>query len=300
MPGPRVTIVTPSYNMAEFLEQTIQSVLAQDYPNLEYIVMDACSTDGTQEILSRYQDRLRYVSAPDLGAADAINRGFSLGDGEILAWLNADDTYLPGAIATAVAALQSDPALSAIYGEAWLVDRSGKYLYRYPTQPSDHLSQECCICQPACFIRRTVFETAGKLDIDLHVAYDYALWMRMPGKWLCIGDYLATSRMHAANKTLSNRKTGYRESIEALSHNYGYVPFQWIYGYACYLVDGRDQFHDPIRPSIFKFALSLPMGFWRNRRRAWRYWKECRAVMTWAGLIRRWNESWLGRILHIK
>src|SRR5258708_18654935 len=111
MPGPRVTIVPPSYNMAEFLEQTIQSVVAQDYPILEYIVMDACSTDGTQEILRRYQDRLRYVSAPDLGAPDAINRGFSLGDGDIFAWLNADDTYLPGAIATAVAALQSDPAL---------------------------------------------------------------------------------------------------------------------------------------------------------------------------------------------
>src|SRR5258708_19656061 len=186
-----------------------------------------------------------------------------------------------------------------MYGQAWLVDRSGKYLYRYPTQSADHLNQECCICQPACLIRRPAFEAAGKLDINLQVAYDYALWMRMPGKWLCIGDYLATSRMHAANKTLSNRKTGYRESIEALSRNYGYVPFQWIYGYPCYLVDGRDQFHDPIRPSIFKFALSLPMGFWRNRRRPGRYWKECRPVMPCPALTPPSNHTFPGRILHL-
>jgi glycosyltransferase involved in cell wall biosynthesis len=297
MPTPRVTIVTPTYNMAEFLEETIQSVLAQDYPEIEYIVMDACSTDNTGEILERYKDKLTYISAPDRGAADAINRGFSQSTGEVLAWLSADDTYLPCAITKAVHALGSDPTISAVYGQAWLVDRAGTRLRRYPTQPADHLTHECCICQPACFMRRSAFEAVGKLDVNLQVAFDYDLWMRLPGKLVGLDDYVATSRMHGGGKTLRMRKMVYKESIHALSRHYGYVPFRWIHSYACYLVDRRDQFYAPLRPSISKFALSLPIGLWLNRNQMGRYWKEYRAVMTWEGFVRRWTGSRLGHTL---
>ncbi len=297
MSTPRVTIVTPSYNMGEFLEETIQSVLAQDYPNIEYVVMDACSTDNSAEILHRYKDRLVYVSASDRGAADAINRGFARSSGEILAWLSADDTYLPGAVSTAVRALGSDSTASAVYGQAWVVDRTGKPFRRYDTKPSIHLMEECCICQPACFMRRAAFEAAGKLAIDLQVVFDYDLWLRLPGKLLEMEDYLATSRMYASNKTLRMRKIGYKEAIRALRRNCDYVPFRWIYSYVCHLVDHRDQFYVPLRPSISKFALSFPFGLWNNRNQIRRFWKEYRAAMTWDGFVRRWNESWLGHAL---
>src|SRR5690349_20129999 len=145
MSTPRVTIVTPTYNMGEFLEEAIQSVLTQDYSNIEYIIMDAGSTDNTLELLERYKDVLAYISEPDGGAADAINRGFFRSSGDIFAWLSADDTYLPGAVSKAVTALAADSSANAVYGEAWVVDRTGKPLRRYDTKPPSFLNEECCI-----------------------------------------------------------------------------------------------------------------------------------------------------------
>ncbi len=107
---PRVSIITPSYNQARFIEQTIQSVLSQDYPNLEYLIVDGGSSDGSLEIIRRYSSQLAWwVSEPDHGQTDAINKGFAHAHGEIFAWLNSDDTYLPGAVTHAVAALQAHP-----------------------------------------------------------------------------------------------------------------------------------------------------------------------------------------------
>jgi glycosyltransferase involved in cell wall biosynthesis len=116
---PLVTIVTPSYNMGAFLSETIDSVLSQDYPRIEYLVMDGGSTDGTVGILRRYGNRLRYLSAPDHGAADAINRGCESSQGSIFAWLNADDRYLPGAVSAAVRQLMAAPGVAVAYGEAY-------------------------------------------------------------------------------------------------------------------------------------------------------------------------------------
>src|SRR5579871_3122093 len=113
MPDPKqvplVSIVTPSLNMGRFLEETILSVLEQDYPHVEYLVMDGGSSDGTLETLRRYDGRLRYISAPDSGQADAVNRGFAQTSGPIFAFLNADDTYLPGALSAVVQAFQDHP-----------------------------------------------------------------------------------------------------------------------------------------------------------------------------------------------
>ena len=115
-----------------FLERTIESVLAQDYPKIEYIVMDGGSTDGTLDILRRYEGNLRWVSGPDLGTADAINRGFALSRGEIFTYLNADDEYLPGAVSAAVRAFQAEPEASVVYGDAWWVDQAGCRIAPYP------------------------------------------------------------------------------------------------------------------------------------------------------------------------
>ena len=288
---PLVSIVTPCFNAAQFIEETVQSVLAQDYPRIEYIVMDAGSTDGTLDILKRYQGRLRWVSQRDRGAADAINRGFSLSHGEIFAFLNADDLYLPGAIATAVRALQADPKAAAVYGDAWWTTESGEHIGPYPVRDFDRdlLGRECFICQPAAFIRREAFENAGGMDPELHLTFDYELWMRLTRVYEMrrIAGRLASSRMHRSNKTLGNRREVFRETFRIMRRHYGYIPFSWIYAYVSNRADGRDQFFDPLRPSMLRYLESLPMGLFLNRRKPGRYLAEWCSIMSWAGLLRR-------------
>jgi glycosyltransferase involved in cell wall biosynthesis len=286
---PLVSIVTPSFNMAPYLRDAIESVLSQDYPNIEYLIMDGGSTDGTLEVLSEYRGRLRYISAADRGAADAINRGCDLTQGSIFAWLSADDTYLSGAVSAAVERLASSPDLAGVYGQGYWVDEQGKVIQQYPTAPfSPELLQEGCgICQPACFVRRSAFEQAGRLNPNLHVVFDYDLWIRMARsmRFEVLPDFLATSRMYANNKTLSDRQRMFRECFEVLRNQYGYIPFQWIYGYCCYLLDHRDQFFEPLRPSVFKYVMSLPLGCWHNRRRMGRYSTEWFSKMQLRSLL---------------
>lgn len=298
---PVVSIVTPSYNMAEFLPETIESVLSQDYPHIEYIVMDGGSTDESVKILEKYTDRLRYVSVPDDGAPDAINRGFRMAHGEVFAWINADDTYLPGAVSTAVQHLVSHPESAAVYGQAYWVDRQGEILRPYPTRACDFevLGTDCVICQPACFMRSDAFTAAGGLNPHLQYTFDYDLWIRMARqhKLSYLPEYLATTRMHPGNKTLGDRRKIFEENCYLLKEHYGYIPFRWIYGYACYLLDKRDQFYEPLRPSVLGYSLSLPLGMYRNWTRVWRYLKEWFQVMTYGGLLRMWSRSALGRAL---
>ncbi len=284
---PLVSIVTPSFNAARFIEKTIESVLAQDYPRIEYVVMDGGSTDGTVEILKRYADRLKFVSEADKGAADAINRGFALTHGEIFTYVNADDILLPGAVSAAVASLQGD----VVYGDAWWIDETGERIARYPVRDFDAalLARECFICQPASFLRREAFERAGGMDASLQLTFDYEFWMRL-GKtcrFRRIGAELAESRMHRDNKSLGQRGAVFRETFRILEEHYGYVPFQWIYAYLCWRGDRRDQFFEPFRPSMRHYAESLPVGLWMNRGSAIRYLVEWARVMSWSGLVRR-------------
>jgi glycosyltransferase involved in cell wall biosynthesis len=290
--APLVSIVTPCRNSAAFIEQTIQSVRDQDYPRIEHIVIDGGSTDGTIKILKRYEDRLKWISEPDGGAADAINKGFALSRGSIFAYLNADDLYLPGAVSSAVRAFQCEPSSTAVvYGDAWWIDEGGSRIAPYPVRDYDReaLARECFVCQPASFVRRAAFENAGGMDPDLHLTFDYELWMRISRTYDLrrIAGTLASSRMHAANKTLGQRREVFRETFRVLRRHYGYVPFQWIYGYLCYRADGRDQFFEPFQPSMLRYLESLPAGVWMNRPAIGRYVAEWWAVMSWAGLRRR-------------
>jgi glycosyltransferase involved in cell wall biosynthesis len=295
---PLVSIVTPSYNMAAFLPETIDSVFSQGYPRTEYIVMDGGSTDGTVEILRRYGNRLRYLAAPDRGAA-AINRGCESSHGSIFAWLNADDRYLPGAVSAAVRQLMAAPGVAVVYGEAYWVDRRGEILRRYPTESFDpeRLSRECYICQPACFLRKSAFERAGMLDPTLQSAFDYDLWIRMSRNYLFLRleEHLATSRMYASNKTLGRRSQVFAECFRVFKRHYRYVPFQWIFSYCCFLLDGRDQFFRPLRPSFSKYILSLPLGCWHNRGQVNRFAREWWSVMTIPAFLRRLSETRMGR-----
>jgi len=275
---PLVSIVTPSYNMARFLEETIQSVLSQDYPRIEYIVVDGGSTDGTLEILRRYEGRLRFLSEPDRGQTDAINKGFHLSSGSVFAFLCADDTYLPGAVSTAVRHLLANPHQGGVYGEGYLTDESGTNLGRYPTREFDPelLRTECFICQPAAFLRRSTFIEAGLMNVALRNGLDYDLWIRLVQRHslLKVDEYLATSRMHRGAKTLRERAGVFRASIDLLKAHYGYAPFSHVYGYCSALVDRRDGFFEPVPPSLFKYGLALLYGSFRNPHQLRRYWKE--------------------------
>ena len=224
---PLVSIVTPSLNQAEFIEETIASVLGQDYPNLEYMVVDGGSRDGTLEILRRHEGRLRWTSGPDDGQSDAINRGFAATSGEIIAWLNADDRYLPGAIGRAVEAFMHDPTLDLVYGQAFWIDRAGRSLgpFRYgePWDIHDLVNRTNFVQQPAAFFRRAAFDAVGGLDVDLHYVMDYDLWIRLGsggGHARFLPEVMADVRMHAGTKTASGGLTRFLE-MERMIGRYG-------------------------------------------------------------------------------
>ena len=287
---PVVSLVTPCLNFGHFIEETLHSVAMQDYPNIEHIVVDGGSTDGTLEILARHPN-VTVLTGGDRGAADAINRGFDHSRGEFFTWLNADDLLLPGAIRAAVEAFQQAPEAGAVYGEAWWIDEHGARLDRYPTRDFDAhlLERECFICQPASLMRSEAFRDTGRLNPDFDLTFDYELWMRFTRKYALkrIPAPMAYSRMHRWNKSLGQRDGVFRETFHVLQRHYGYVPFQWIYAYACYRADKRDQFFEPLRPSIARYLQSLPMGMALNGGSRMRYFAEWFSVMSWAGLRRR-------------
>jgi len=206
---PLVSIVTPSFDQAPFLEAAMRSVLEQSYPHIEYIVIDGGSSDGSLEIIQRYDDRLAdWVSEPDRGQTDAINKGFARAGGEILAWLNSDDTYQPEAVAQAVGALQNRPEVGLVYGDANYIDERGRVIGRFPARQTDYRKLRrgyVHIPQQAAFFRANLWRDVGPLDPSFYFAMDYDLWVRLakisrlqyhPGVW-------ANFRLHSASKTIA-------------------------------------------------------------------------------------------------
>jgi glycosyltransferase involved in cell wall biosynthesis len=217
---PLVSIITPSFNQARFLEQALQSVLGQGYPRLEYLVVDGGSTDGSLEILRRYRDRLSgWTSEPDQGQADAINKGLRRARGEIVAWLNSDDAYLPGALVDAVAVLEGDPSLGMVYADGLMVDSDLHLLdrHRYPeVDVVDLLSFEV-ILQPTVFMRREAVVDLGYLNPSYHLILDHEFWVRMAARYPVrhIPEYWAIERTHTEAKTIA-RAAGFVEEAERL------------------------------------------------------------------------------------
>lgn len=281
--------------MAHFLKEAIESVLAQDYPRVEYIVRDGGSTDGTLELLQAYAGRLRYHSGPDGGTAAAINAGLREASGQIIAYLNADDRYQPGAIQAAVDALINHPDAAGVYGQGDWIDAQGQALGRYPTMPFEprRFAEECFICQPTAFVRRAVYDELGGFDASLRYTYDYDFWVRLSGRHslVRIDRHLADSRMHRDTKTLGARRGVFEENFRLLLRYFGYVPFSWAYSYTCYRFDQRDQFFEPLAPSMGKYAASLLLGLSWNWRHPWRYLRDWSGAMSWEGLQRRLRGS---------
>ena len=203
---PLVSVVTPSFNQGKFLEETIQSVLNQDYPNLEYIIIDGRSTDNSVDIIRKYAHRLSYwVSEPDDGQADAIGKGFLRSTGAIMAWLNSDDMYLPGAVSTAVAALQRYPKVDLIYGDVFIIDEHGAELGERlltPLDRYDFLGHGNCLAQPATFWRRSVYNLVGGINTSYYYQMDLDLYVRIAaaGRIKHLRRHFAKIRMHPEGK----------------------------------------------------------------------------------------------------
>jgi glycosyltransferase involved in cell wall biosynthesis len=205
----KISVITPSFNQAKYLEATIQSVLSQKGVELEYIIIDGGSTDGSLDIINRYSSQLAYwVSEPDQGQTDAINKGFARATGDILAWLNSDDTYKPGALAEAVAYLAENPAVGLVYGDCDYIDSEGRVIGRFPAAQTDYrkLRQGYVhIPQQAAFFRGELWRQVGPLDPSFYFAMDYDLWVRLaktkPVKYL--PRVWANFRLHSDAKTIS-------------------------------------------------------------------------------------------------
>jgi glycosyltransferase involved in cell wall biosynthesis len=216
---PLVSIVTPSFNQANYLEATIQSVLSQDYPNIEYIVIDGGSTDGCVNILERYADQLTYwISEPDAGQTDAINKGFNLARGDVFAWLNSDDVYKPGAVTQAVEFLGQQPEVGMVYGDADFIDENGDWIGVFPAARTDYrrLRQGYVhIPQQSTFFRGRLWKLVGPLDTSFYFAMAYDLWVRLaalsPIRY--VKNTWASFRLHGQAKSMASADRCWPEMI---------------------------------------------------------------------------------------
>jgi len=206
---PLVSIITPSYNQAPYLEETINSVLNQTNPHIEYILIDGGSSDRSVELIKKYSKRISYwVSEKDRGQTDAINKGFALARGEILAWINSDDTLLPHAVEEAVQFLQDHPEIGLVYGDANFIDENSRIIGQFPAAQTDlkrlrrgyvHIPQQ------ASFFRKSLWDQVGPLDPDFFFAMDYDLWVRIASnsEIKYIQRTWANFRLHSDAKTIT-------------------------------------------------------------------------------------------------
>ena len=241
--APLVSVLMPSLNQSQFIEAAVRSAFQPDFRQLELIVADGGSSDGTLAVLERlaleFAPRLRWVSLPDRGPADAVNRALSLAHAAIVGWLNADDLYAPGAIAAAVQRLSADPTLVMIYGEAQHIDAEGHHLGRYPTlSPAagiDAFQSSCFICQPTVLLRREALEQLGGLDDSCAVAFDFDLWIRLfarfPSRIGFIDRLQAFSRTHGQTLTARQRRRVAFEAVRVLAKHLGHAQPHWILTY---------------------------------------------------------------------
>ena len=206
---PLVTIITPSFNQARYLEATIQSVLSQDYPRIEYMIVDGGSTDGSVDVIKKYESKLAWwVSEKDKGQTDAINKGFATAKGEILAWINSDDTYEPGAVNAAVKYLQEHPEVGMVYGDCNFINESGRIIGKFGSAQTNYrlLRQGYAhIPQQTMFLRADLWKQVGPLDPSFYFAMDYDLWTRIASRSEIkyVPQTWANFRLHTSGKTIA-------------------------------------------------------------------------------------------------
>ena len=236
---PLVSIVMPSYNQALYLEKAIQSVLNQDYPNIEFFVVDGGSSDESVEIIRKYHkthpDRLVWwVSEKDKGQADAINKGFKRTKGEIFAWLNSDDIYLDGAVNKAVKIFRNDPDLGFVYSNIKSIDKDGHVFNEitYDDWGVEDLMAFCILGQAGVFMRRDAFESVGGLDSSYDLLLDALLFMRIANRYKIryINDFFAAARIHPEAKNISQAKKFGDEAfkiVEMMPNDADFMDIYW-------------------------------------------------------------------------
>ena len=224
-PLPKVSIVTPSYNQANFLEETIRSVLLQNYPNLEYIIIDGGSNDGSVNIIRKYEPWLSYwKSEPDRGQSQAINQGWAMSTGNILAYLNSDDTYEPKAVQKVINFLREHPHVDTVYGDCNKIDEVSKVTGMCSGMPFDLKAIACgqwYIPQPSVFIRSQVIKSIGNLAENLHLVMDWMLWLHIAlagFKIVYLPQTLANFRVYKLTKTSSQFKRAGKEKLLVLDN----------------------------------------------------------------------------------
>lgn len=273
--APKISIVTPSYNQGIFLETCIKSVLSQNYPNLEYIIIDGGSQDNSPALLQQYQPQLTYwVSEPDQGQSDAINKGLSHASGDLVAWLNADDFYLPGALAEVAQAYQVQPDAPFYFGNGLRVDEQGQPKRVYFGPNSLRFNLEALrlglnyILQPATFISRPALQQIGGLAVNLHYGMDTDLWLRLAhlGQPVIIPAQLAASREYTQTKTASGSFARIEE-LRQIAQQHSGQPI--TPGIICYFLDTLNR-QAQEQPQLFPPAY---------RRHILRFWTETSLLM---------------------
>ena len=228
---PIVSIVTPSYNQAQYIGRTIKSVQMQDYPAIEHIVVDGKSTDGTIAILKRCKN-LRWVSEKDSGQTNALNKGFRMAKGEIIGWMNSDDTYLQGAVRTAVEYFNSHPDVNIIYSRVNVIDENDRKIGEHFLFPHSHFIQlnvTNCIPQQGVFFRKKLLSEVGYLDEKLNYTMDYEFWVRVgqKKKIVLIPGIYSNFRIVKGTKTFE-KYDEFFEEVYKINEKYGGFPYVWM------------------------------------------------------------------------
>jgi glycosyltransferase involved in cell wall biosynthesis len=273
---PTISLVTPSLNQGGFIRETIESVLSQDYPALDYLVQDGGSTDGTLGVLASYEGRISWVSEPDRGQADAINKGLRRARGEVLGYLNSDDVLQPGTLRAVAEAFAVRPEILFVWGRAAYVDAEGRTVSPCLVDPDAlrRLGESCFISQPAAFFRRKVWEAVGEFDETLHHTMDYDYWLRIatrfgPSCGLFLDRELAGARLHEEAKTVAGFDRALEEIFDLVKRRAGFVSLWWCVAKWDHKLDGRNQATHPhavpwraYLAALLEFVRQNPPGFW--------------------------------------
>lgn len=296
MEVPRVSIVTPTYNRANYLEETIQSVITQDYPRIEYIVLDDGSTDNTRSVLEKYTGRIIWESHPNMGEARTVNKGVAMAHGDILMVVNSDDPLLPGAVSSAVELLQGNPDVLVAYPDWDYIDAGSKVVGHIQVPEHDYLFMLChhhCSVGPGAAIRRTGFHAVGGRDPEFRFVSDFDFWLRLGlhGRFKRIPRTLATFRVHQESASVGGRGRKMAEEHIRLIRKYYALPnlprevlrvrrraFAWAY-YIAGVTAGED-----VSTARRCYARALLYHPWSLRVR----WKH----MAWA-TAPRWTKNLL-------
>lgn len=265
---PLVSVLMPSFNQGRFIEESLLSIVQQGYPALEVLVMDAQSTDNTADVVAKLQTQhpeIRFISQPDDGPADALNKGLELSRGVVIGWLNSDDLYNTDCILQAVSRLMEDDQVLMVYGNAQHIDENGEILGDYPTVPPSRvqLNQNtgCFICQPTVFFKHTMSTMLGPFDQELKTAFDFDYWMRafthFDHRIDHISQYWAKSRLHKNCITLKQRRQVLFESMKTVAHYTGVCSGKWLGTYwqeVSSTIDNPEERHEDFEEFLGKVS----------------------------------------------